>query len=597
MNPSATCSRWPLALIAFSGLLVAALFGRLWVLQQLSEAALGCRACVVPGVLRSDLPLLALAGALFALSFMLGHRLWSILWRILAIVLWLVYLADVAVTAQFATRLSLADIRIYLAQPEVVWQHLGSIGKGQWLLALSGLGVIMMLLIPQAHRTMSRLVVMSMPLIWGAVGVLGWFIPYPGYVHDWAVRNVLAANLPNGISSPYSSASIEKARHAVLPFTCGPGLGARENIVILIVESWSPYHSAYWGGLNDWTPRLDALARRGQAFKRFHAGGYNTNEGLIALLTGMSLVLPITPPSQARAFETAWDRPHTLPKQLRVAGYHTHFITSGDLGFTRKGEWLLDIGFDRVEGHDHPDYDGVPRLHFSAVADDILYARARRLIAELHEGEKEFLAVVESVSSHHPFVHPYTGQRDEEAVMRYVDAAAADFIEALENDDFFDNGVLVVVSDHRAMTFVSRAEVQQFGRAAASRIPAFILAGNRGNDKLVPEAGYEIHTLLHQADLPRTLLNRVSDEVCATANHRDMLAHSDDSSRCIFHARGDHRDRIDVLCGHADGTVEVAGDDTRFVEHAGLSGAERQEMMNRIAAQRLQAAGFINLLR
>lgn len=366
---------------------------------------------------------------------------------------------------------------------------------------------------------------------------------------------------------------------------------------MLIVESWSPYHSAFWSGFNDWTPRLDALARRGQAFKRFHAGGYNTNEGLISLLTGMEFVLPITPPSQAQAFETAWHKPHTLPVQLSAAGYHTHFITSGDLSFTRKGEWLLDIGFDRVEGHDHPDYDGLPRLHFGAVADDVLYARAGRLIAELHEREQAFFVVVESVSSHHPFIHPYTGQRDEEAVMRYVDAAAADFIEALEKDGFFDNGLLFVVSDHRAMTFVSRAEVQLFGRAAASRIPGFIFAGEQHNGEPTYEAGDQIDTLLHQADLPRTVLNRVSDQVCATADRRDMLARPDQGAQCIFHARGDHRDRIDVLCDHAEGTVEVDGDNSRFVDHSGLNATERQTILLRIAAQRLQAAGVIDLSR
>lgn len=460
------------ALILFSLLLVMALLGRLWILQRLSETALGCRWCIAPGVLSTDLPLLALAGAMFTLSYAVPRRRWSLPWRSLAVAGLAIYLADIAITAQFATRLSLADARIYLGQPDLVWRQLGTLAWWQRLLAV-GVVTLLVAIASSAprHRPCPRTATLT-ALLWTGIALLGWVIPYPGYVHDWAVRNVVAANLGNGTGTPYSAATRQRLLHDATPAqpSCRPGDATRENVIMLIIESWSPYQSQLWSGLNDWTPELDRLASESIRFERLHAGGFTTNEGLISLFTGRQFTMPMTPPGQAQPFETRWKQDHTLPQQLARNGYHNHFVTSGNLSFTRKGEWLESIGFDSQEGHDHPDYDGIQRQHFDSVPDDVLYARARDAIQELEAQPQPYFTVVENVSSHHPFRHPYTGARDEAAVMRFVDQAAADFIADLKADDFFDNGILVVVSDHRAMTFVSYKESQLLGRAAASRI-------------------------------------------------------------------------------------------------------------------------------
>lgn len=568
---------WPLSV--FSLLLIAALCGRMWVLQQLSLQALGCRWCSVPGLLGADLPLLATLGVLFGLSYALPRRLWSLLWRGLALTGLMIYLADIVVTAQFATRLSLADLRIYLEQPALVWRQLGQQPLWQQSAAVGGTALLVALLWPRP-RALSRRAVTLTLLAWVSVGLAGWMIPYSGYVHDWAVRNVLTANRVSGESTPYSSATQQRllGNAKAAPAACKPGDASRENIVLLVLESWSPYHSQLWSGLNDWTPRLDQLAQTGVRFKRLHAGGFTTNQGLISLLTGHQFSLPITPPSQAKPFESAWHNTTTLPKQLAELGYNNHFITSGNLSFTRKGEWLNSLGFDSLEGHDHPFYQGIPRQHFDAAPDDVLYTRARQAIEEL-ANQPPYFAMVESVSSHHPHIHPYTHEHDEEAVMRFVDAAAAAFITDLRTDGFFDNGILVVVSDHRAMTFVSEQERRLMGRAADSRIPGFILAGDSEEPKT-------INGLLHQADLLPTLVGRVGDKACMTQEQHDMLA-DDHASRCVLHTRGDYRDHIDALCHDGEGTVKIDGDDSHFIESDGLSAEQRRALLERIARRRL----------
>ncbi len=158
-------------------------------------------------------------------------------------------------------------------------------------------------------------------------------------------------------------------------------------------------------------------------------------------------------------------------------------------------------------------------------------------------------------------------------------SAAADFIEALVEDGFLDNGVIVVVSGHRAMTFVSHAEQQHYGRGAVSRIPGFILARDI--------QGQSVEVPFHQADIMPTLLQRSGSRMCERIGVRDMLQPEATNPLCLLHARGDWRDRVDVFCPDGEGTVQVDGDDSRFIESMGLTSERQQIVLDTVARYRL----------
>jgi hypothetical protein len=563
-------------------MLILALVARLKVLQDLSEAALGCRWCITPGVLQADIPLLTALAASFLIGQCFSRRLWSFPWRLLAVAGLALYLADVWVMSQFHTRLMIADARIHLGQPDLVWRHLGTLSIAQVVLAILVIGGLTGLCLARPRHALSpRGFIASGVALLSLSLVSHLAIPAPVYVHEWALRNVLVANLDDGLTQAYSTRTRQHwlADAEDTPTRqCHPGRARKDNIVVLILESWSPYHSQAWSGLNDWTPRLDALARQGLRFRRLHAGGFNTNEGLISLLTGRDVLLPLTLPQQQRPFEWAWGLEDTLPRQIREQGYHSAFLTSGNLAYTRKGEWLEDIGFDEIGGHDHPAYDGLPRLHFDAAPDADLYERSLAYIDS--QGSRPHVTVIESVSTHHPFIHPETGERSEEAVFRYMDDTTSDFIAGLEAQNVLEGGILVVISDHRAMTLVSAAEQRLLGRGAASRIPGFILTGD-------PDDAREVDQRFHQADLPPTLLRHVSSEHCQSGPERDMLAPEESEPRCMMHARGDRRDHVDVFCPSGEGTLRVAGDESGFIDSEGLDKSRRMELLDQLARQRI----------
>lgn len=553
---------------------------RIWLLQDMSEAVLNCRWCVTPSIIRADVPYLSLLAVLFAISTLRASWWWRLLWRLPAIVGVWVYAADVATMVQFGTRLMIADVRIYLVDSALAMSVLqqASVALIVSIVLLLAISVWWLLVKQRTGGRRFWIGVCATGLLGGG---LPWLLPVSGYVHQWALENVLVANRPTGVATPYSEATRQRlASGAIRPFYCSMQPAQRDNVVVLVLESWSPYHSKRWLGVNDWTPRLDALAGEGIWFSRLHAGGFNTNEGLVSLLTGRQILLPFVPSSQLTAFEGAWQDPHAaLPYKLQTQGYHTAFLTSGDLSYTRKGEWLSHIGFNELHGHDVAAYDGLPRLHFNAVEDKMLYAHALSFIGRQQRLEAPQFVVVENVSTHHPFIHPRTQARSEEQVFRYMDETAADFIEGLKRQDFFANGLLVVVSDHRAMTIVSREEQALLGTASASRIPGFIITGER-------EVG-EVDLLYHQADLMSTLMAHVSEpHFCQSRPLRSLLQPDISWPDCVFHARGDQRDRVNVFCDHGSGTIVIAGDDSRFLKTTGLSEMREQHLLERLAQER-----------
>ena len=569
----------------FGFVLVMAMAGRIWLLQGLADRFLGCRWCVTPLAFKADLPVLAAVFWLFLASFLRSSFWWFFPLRTLAVAVLAFYLVDVAVTAEFSTRLLIGDIVVYAGQPDIVWGYLGSFAWHELLMAGVFVMVVVFLTVSPPTVVVSKRIVASV----GAITLLLIIaaeaaITSPRYVHGWVIENVVAANQEPGAARAYSQGYLQRWRETLgkgKEHNCVTGRNQKENIVVLVLESWSPYHSRFWSGLNNWTPRLDGLARENVALYQFYAGGHNTNRGLVSLLTGRDFVLPIKPPREVEAFETAWNPARSLPESLKSQGYKTAFLTSGNLAFVHKGEWLKNIGFEHVEGHEHAAYRGEERLHFDAAPDDALYARALEYIHQHRQKARPDLVVVETTSTHGPYVQPHTRERSEEAVVRYMDETASSFIRSLRAQGFFDDGMLLVVSDHRAMTMISTEEIRRFGRSAASRIPAFLITGH-AERKVVDEP-------FHQADVMPTLLTHVKAEHCHEGAVRDFLDPEASDSRCLLHARGDDREQVDVFCGSGNGTVRVEGDESRFIASKRMSAEQRERVLARIAIERFGA--------
>lgn len=532
------------------------------------SALFDCDGClVIPSLLSEAQLLLGLVCADLAARRWLGRGAWAV--RVLVLCCLLIWLLDAWVRANFHVRLDWREVRKF-------WQELGSaefflrvfLSQGLAKLMLSVLGVV--------------------AALWAALGYLrqqrirepAWLLPLTGlllalillaaperHYHHMNLRNALEAFVdPPTLYREYSADWVEQQRPRLRAAvaasrTCTAQASVDPKptqIVLVVVESLSNYQSQAFGGIRDWTPQLDRWASKGRRFAHFLANGKTTEDGLFALLTGRP---PLLQSGRKTVYESDLEvsRP-TLPHVLEQAGYAAAFMTTGNLAFMQKGAWLERVGFPIISGHDAPFYDGMPRYQFDAPEDAALYGHARQW---MQAQVQPYLLVLETVSTHQPFFDPVEKKPSIEGAFRYADAALGDFLEQLEREGFFDNGLVIVTGDHRAMVPATVQERQQMGENHLSRVPLLLLGASAG---IGEESGY----FSQQDLLPSLQQLLLPGETCLYPGQSLWGAGPGAvPAECVFTNRAPHPDREFLQCGEQTYELRLDAQDTHYVGKAG----------------------------
>jgi arylsulfatase A-like enzyme len=541
----------------------------LWRLDTFAQVSrlLDCQACLVRQALPYELQFLALVLALHLWSARWGSVLARGAARLLLVLTLLLGLVDAFVTRQFLVRLQLHELLKFLDETEAAFDFLrvlGGAGGRAALLALTavlGLAIVLRYLQRARHTGPAA-----------DAAVQGWRRHW-----TWGLPLLVGLSLAplqeRNVHSPYLRNAVQvffEAQSRFVPYApatpptpavpwgqrCVPGQGLRSDVILLVVESLSADQSRAWGGVHDWWPELDRLHSRGVAHTAHLANGFTTEDGLVALLTGQP---PIPRPDRRELFKQFADVQHTVPRMLAQQGYQTAFLTSGDLGFLDKGEWLRGIGFEQLQGHDHPDYAGLPRFHFQAPPDEALYRRALGWMDSAARGQrKPYFLTLETVSTHQPYTDPRSGERSMEGAFRYADAALGDFVRALEQRRFFEHGLLIITGDHRAMVPVAAPSLRQ-GTQAYNHIPLLLIG--QGAPPAVVQAAHS------QTDLLPTLQRRVGQApVCLTPAQGLLLPGPGAAPpECVPMRRAYDADQVFVRCGRAEHVIELEAERTRYV--------------------------------
>ena len=210
----------------------------------------------------------------------------------------LVYAADVFAYYFFATRLYASDLVTFSSELSAALSLLragSSIAAGFPIWKLAGVAAVAGVLLHACYALVRAPAgtiapVRKRALALAAAGLLAFYaVPLPSYVYSFGDKplfeNFVERNANFFVHSNFSEPFSARLLAAPPPAqTCLAGSGRRLNIVLVIVESLSAYHSQFFSGIESWTPRLDAIARRETALTNFHANGWTTIGGLISLL-------------------------------------------------------------------------------------------------------------------------------------------------------------------------------------------------------------------------------------------------------------------------------------------------------------------------
>lgn len=533
-----------------------------------------------------ELPVLVGLVALVALQRRLASRPGRVTVVIVVTGFWMVLLADALVFRMFALRLTFPDVVRYGTSARDVVAFLdvrlaaaaaAAVGLAAFAAARRRAGDVERVQGRAAgvRRDLARV---GLPVV-VLVALLGASSIAPrddGDLYGWVYQNWISLNTRNSLFAPYSPAFADSVRAAGgLEPSCPPAGGSgddpsrRPDVLVVLLESFSSgFH----------LPELDRVSRHGLRFDRFLANGFTTEHGLIAILGGRLPVFPADVDARSLAGYMAFSGFHgpgpSLPACAAALGYHTEFLTSGDLSFTAKGDWLRSIGFARVEGHDSPHYDGLPRGMFGAVRDSVLYDRTLHRLAELSASGEPFLLVVEGVDSH----GPYRAAGGVHGALARADADLGRLYDRLRARGFLADGLLVLASDHRAQVPLTPGERERFGAEAAARVPAVLVGAGiePGRDSL-PR---------HQLDVLPTVLHHVTGRAPrADGPERAASMLEPPPTRCIPWLNAGRRDEVVALCPAGVVRVRLDGDDTRAL--SGEPTAEVEALIGAIHRARL----------
>ena len=512
----------------------------------------------------------------------------------------LLYAADVAAYHFFVTRLYARDIVTFSSEPRGVFSLLRTgwrvmSARAAWKLAID---VALALLLLRAcyvllARPLRPQVRGGFPVGAALLLAIFWHVPVPDYVYSFTDRalfeNFIERNHNFYVRNTFSDAFRAQILAAPPPaMNCEPGRGRRLNVILLIVESLSAYHSHLFSGVEDWTPNLDAIARRETALTNFHANGWTTTGGLVSLLTGTLPLVPELRTSRTKAFTPIGgtsltdylDVPRPLPRTLSEQGYATEFVAPGDLTFLGQDKWLLAVGFQKIVSGDDPRFAAQKmRGPFNSVPDRLLYSVALNELTQM-PADKPYFMVVQTFWSHRPFMDPNGNSRlnGEEHVFRDSDAQIGAFYERLRTVGFFQNGLLFITGDHRAPEPFQKAEFERFGASAAARIPGVLATRAVDLPRILAQD-------FQQRDFPASIEALVGDRYCLGPQEGSFLSNPPRPPSCIIQTRGDDRDLIYVKCGTAEGTVRATGDATRFVSGTVPDEASIIQTINRTRAR------------
>ncbi|MGN1281535.1 MAG: LTA synthase family protein [Succinivibrio sp.] len=417
------------------------------------------------------LPLSVLLSMSFVLSF-LKNRLSKLFAVSLSILLLIILTVDIFAYTEFKVHLVVSDIFSYT-------KDVGDSGKiiSDFIFNKKQVFLTLMLLVISIVYSYIYFYKSKKARWTGAVMLFTlfsciYFLPSASSAGNEAVfSNVFTSGNASKNANLGYSGSYDEYHEPVIEIK---GLNQKKNVILLVVESLSSYQSAFFNGIKNNTPNIDRLAQEGITFTNYNSNGFHTDTGNFAILSSL--------PSINGSLRSITD-----PKFLKDSfvhkfvseGYSTYCVYSAnDVGLQNRIKKVA--GINKAYTGKESFYKNSERLSFDSVPDQDMFDMIMTLLPKWQE-HGPFLTHIMTTTTHGPYIVPKTHELSYEKTINYADDAIYKFYNDLKKAHFFDNGMLVITSDHRAMLSFSSVEQSRYGRAGISKIPLIIIGSGIEN--------------------------------------------------------------------------------------------------------------------
>jgi len=504
-----------------------------WLSGQLS----GFDAREVGFLLLADLPVAAVL-CLLAYAETFTRGMLRLVPLVVTIIVLTTYVADVFATVELNSRLQLSDILRFSSE---IWVAASFVNAASVAMIV---GAVASLFVRVAVRpTVVRFGIATsvglllVPLLPNEGRVPVHLQKYTGSVLLLPSQLLESGKLP---VPEYGAADVASYRTSYDALFDAPFARSKKDVILVVVESLSAVDSHRTSGVADRLPRFDELSRRGTLFRNFFANYEASEGGIVALLSG---VPPLHYPTASTLPFNEYAMQPTMVEQFRREGYRAEFLTSVPLRFLSMHRFFDNprSGFQYVGGQQEiARFKEAPRYAFESPADHVLFEELLARLDARPAGPVLLTAV--TASSHPPFVDPRGGANTEANVWAYVQDELWWLHDELSRRNFFTNGVLIVVGDHRKMLPVRRDEMERYGDSAKARVPLLMIGAGVPSD-LVDDRLFQQADLLRMLDRAVTAKPPLSQFVVWVNRYAAVLGFAANASNVeIFETGNDARE-------------------------------------------------------
>ncbi|NNF22456.1 MAG: LTA synthase family protein [Saprospiraceae bacterium] len=289
------------------------------------------------------------------------------------------------------------------------------------------------------------------------------------------------------------------------------------NIVLILLEGWPAHITGALGGEKEVTPFFDSLSSEGILFSNIYSSGDRTFKGIPSVLSGF----PAFPSTSIIKYIRKMEKLPCIASSLTEEGYDTHFIYGGDLEFKSISSFITHCGYEHIT--EDSDFEMELALESKwGVHDHHMFERAA---SEINSLQEPFLSTVVTLSSHEPYevpmktVFPGTERSEQfKNSVYYADWSLRKFFEKIKVEEWFDNTIFLLVSDHGR----PYPEQVEHWMPEAFKIPALLV----GEPILESYSGLIVDKIGSQLDLVTTLLDIVNTNREAYFWGRNLLDES-----------------------------------------------------------------------
>lgn len=224
-----------------------------------------------------------------------------------------------------------------------------------------------------------------------------------------------------------------------------------QNVVILILESFSKEYTKLGNTEQSYTPFLDSLMDNALVFANAFSNGTRSNEGIPAILSS----LPSLTDNPLINSLYANNKQHSFANLLKQEGYYTAFMHGGINGTMNFDSYSKIAGYDEYYGkneyNNDADFDG-----FWGIYDEPFL---QSCIVKMNKMKTPFHTSIFTLSSHHPYSIPKQHQNkfkkgtyENHESIGYGDYALKQFFLSAQKTPWFKNTLFIISADHASIS-------------------------------------------------------------------------------------------------------------------------------------------------